>query len=293
MAHKISFFKNVKDTKPKTRDLDSWLKGTIEPTEDLKNLVLKYRATKFESQKRKLPCVTISATFKKERNLDSVKKTNPFIVLDIDRSSKAKNKPSNTCIDMFKAKAFLSKHPSTYFCGFSVGNDGVYCVMKIDRKKPLIDYFEYLKEKLALHGIHIDESCKDVTRLRFFSYDENGYYNPKAKALKIPKPKKIKKPKTKSGKVSKSDLEKVEAVVSLIERNAIDITSDYYDWVKIAGALNNSFGDSGLSFFHRISSFHHAYNESKTTRKYESCAKMNKVSLSSFFYIADSYGIRY
>ena len=288
----ISLFNFVQDNVPKKTNLDKWLKSTIKPTSELKEKVLEYRKTGNKKIKESMPCVTISATFKKVRELKRIKKKNPFIVIDIDRNCKAKNKPSNTCIDMQMVKDLLSKHPSTYYCGRSIGNDGIYCIIKTDGKSSLIKYFKYFKKAFKKHGINIDESCKDYTRLRFFSYDDTAYYNPKAQPFKIPKQKKITAKKF-NGSVSKNDLEKVETVVSLIEKHQIDITSDYNDWIVIAGALYSSFGEQGRSFFLRVSRFYQGYNEKKANRKFDNCMNMRKVTLSSFFHIATSYGIRY
>jgi hypothetical protein len=291
---KISIFKSVNSTYPKKQDLDEWLLKTMKPPSDLKKRIIKYRKTGDKKIKEKLPCVTISATFKNKRNLDNIKSKNGFIVLDIDRHAKNKKKPSNTCIDMALVKSFFSKHPSTYYCGYSCGGDGVYVVIKISKKKPLIDYFNYFEEVLRLHSIAIDESCKDYTRLRFFSYDNDAYYCPEATEFKIPKKKKIKKKKQAfKGEFIKDDYDKVEKVLQLIEANAIDITSSYSDWVKIAGALYNSFGEKGRDFFHRVSVYNHGYHKKKCDNKFDKCMNMSKISLSSFFYIADSYGIRY
>ena len=282
---KVSYFKNVSDTVPKDYSLDEWLKDTINPPDALKNQVEKYRSSRSKPQKLKIPCITVSATFKTKRNLDNIKKKNELICLDID-------KDSNPVADMNAVKEFFKKHPSTLYAGLSVSEQGVYAIIKISEKKDLIKYFEYFRKKLKSVGITIDESCKDYTRLRFFSVDERAYYNPKAKTFEIPKKPKIKK-STFKGNASKNNLDKVEAVVLLIEQNAIDITSSYADWVKIAGSLYNAFGETGRQFFHRISKYHHSYKEKTTDAKFDNCRNMSRVTLSSFFYIADSYGIRY
>ena len=184
---KISYYSKVSDNIPKDFELHKWLRQTIDPPKKLKEKVLKYRKHFNKADKESLPCVTISALFKGVRNLKNIKSKNQYIVLDIDRDSKAKNRPSNTCIDMSKVKDFLASHPATLYCGFSVSLDGVYCVMKIAKGGSLKKYFKFLKKQLAMHGIFIDESCKDYTRLRFFSYDKEAYYNKKAKVLQLPR----------------------------------------------------------------------------------------------------------
>lgn len=285
---KVSYFKRASDTIPKEVGLDKWLRDTINPPDNLKNQVDKFRRTKSKTDKLSIPCVTISATFKEKRNLDFIKTKNELICLDID-------KESNPIADMNLVKEFFKKHPSTLYVGLSVSEKGVYVIIRISKEKELIKYFKYFRNKLKTIGINIDESCKDYTRLRFFSVDENAYYNPKAKLFFIPK--KEKKPKilekTIDFEASKSNINKVEKVIQLIEANAIDITSDYNDWVKIAGSLYNAFGESGRDYFHRISKYNHGYKFKPADLKFTNCRTMNKVSLSSFFYIANSYGIRY
>ena len=281
----ISYFKNVADTRPKTYSLDKWLKATISPPKDLKNKVLQYRKSKTKSLKLQIPCVTVSASFKKIRNLDNIKNKTNLICFDVDRVS-------NPVINMDLLKNLFSQHPSTRYVGYSVGGDGIYAVLRVSKEKELINYFKYFKKQLRAKGIALDESCKDYTRLRFFSVDKDAYYNPEAAVFSIPKKKKIKRPKH-TGVISKSDLDKVNTVVSIIETNAIEITSEYADWVKIAGALYNSFGENARELFHRVSRFNHGYKQKTTDRKFEQCMNMNKINLSTFFYIADSYGIRY
>lgn len=282
---KISFFNNVSDTTPKSIRLEEWLSDTMEPTEKLEKLVNKYRMGGNKKDKLKIPCVTISASFKKYRNLDNIKKRNPLICLDID-------KDENPLLDMDLVKDLFSKHPSTVYVGFSVSNEGIYAIIKISQADKLHKYFKHFKEKLYNIGIKIDEKCKDYTRLRFFSIDKEAYYNPKSVGYVIPKKKKKIK-NTISSIASKSDTEKVEALTCLIEKNTIDITSDYQDWVKVGAALYNSFGEGGRDYFHRISRFHSNYKFRDCNIKYSQCSKMNRVKLSSLFYVANSFGIRY
>ena len=102
MNQNISYFDSVSDISPKNYDLDRWLMETINPPSELLKKVLKYRETHNELDKIQIPCVTISASFNKARNLKDVKQHNNYIVLDIDRHSKKKK--SNICIDMLLVK---------------------------------------------------------------------------------------------------------------------------------------------------------------------------------------------
>jgi hypothetical protein len=289
---KVSYFNNVQDTTPKDISLEEWLIDTIKPPIHLKQAVERYRSTKDKKYKEDIPCITVSATFKKYRNLENIKKKTGLLCIDVDRYSKSKKATSNICVDMKLVKELFSTHPSTLYCGLSVSGDGVYVILKIFEAKKLKKYFNHFRKKLALVGINIDANCKDYTRLRFFSYDEDAYYNPEAKPYKI-----AAKVKTEAAPVNtssnKSNAEKIEKVLEVIERNGIDVTGEYRDWVKLGGALYSEFGEAGRAYFHRFSKYHSEYKESRCNKKYSQCSKMNQVKLSSLFYVCNSYGVRY
>ena len=288
----ISLFSDVEDTKPKPFPLEFWLFQTLNPTDETEKQVDEYRETFNKEIKSKLPCCTISASFGNYRNLENIKKKNNLICIDIDRFTKSKRKKSNICVDMQLAKEMFMQHPSTLYTGFSCSGDGIYAILKIADAEDLEGYFEYFRDKFAMIGLNIDESCKDYTRLRFFSVDKEGYFNPNAKAYKKPEKEKEIKKNTNS-KEYKDNAQKVEKVCDEIEKHRIDITGSYDDWIKIGAGLFSEFADNGITYFHRISKFHPEYSIKKTEEKWAKCRRMNKTSLSSLFYIANSYGIRY
>lgn len=311
---KVSYFSNVNDTIPKDYSLEEWLKMTINPPKNLEDEVLLYRETLSEKHKKKLPCITVSASFGKYRNLDNIKQKNKLICIDVDRYSKSKKRKSNRCVDMLLVKEMFMEHPSTLYTGLSCGGDGVYAILCIDDENDLEGYFEHFLEKLANIGINIDISCKDYTRLRFFSVDREAYFNPNAKyykkketpveATKTTIPKDIpQQTATQTATQTREPREraierldnwgKVKKITEEIERLCIDITSGYDDWVKIGGALYNEFGEDGREVFHRISKFHPDYKFKDCDQKYTNCKKLSRVSFNSFFYVASSYGIRY
>lgn len=282
----VSYFNNVSDTLPKDYDLDKWLQETINPPKEVLKKVNKYRSTFDKGDKSKLPCVTISASFDGYRNLDNIKSKNNFLCIDIDRNGK---KRSNLCIDMLLVKEMFMNHPCTYYCGYSVSGDGIYALIRIYDKNNLDKYFNHFQEKFSKIGINIDPICKDYTRLRFFSYDPEAYYNPNAKYYKIKEVKKISSVYFSGSNVSEYD--RVGVLISEIERLGIDITSDYNDWIKIGSVLNNNFGESGRNYFHRLSRFHCDYDSKKVDSKYDKCSKMNVSSIGLIVNICKDYGI--
>lgn len=288
----ISMFYDVKDVIPKYYTLEAWLEQTINPPVELEEAVLKYRETFDKKLKEDLPCCTISAAFNEKRSLDNIKHKNKLICIDIDRHTKSKKKKCNLCIDMLLVKEMFINHPCTVYCGYSVSGDGIYAILRIHNENELEKYFNLFKENLSRLGINIDDVCKDYTRLRFFSVDREAYYNPDALYYKAPEEKKERKPTPKEY-ISKTDTEKVEKIIEIINQTGIDITQSYEDWVKVAAALNDGFGDTGLQYFHQVSMNHPDYDPKETDKKYFNCSKMNKIKLAAFFYVANSYGVRY
>ncbi len=293
-----SYFNSANDTTPKDIDLLEWLSWTINPPKEYENAVLNYRKTLLRKDKVKIPCITPSTAFKTHRELEDIKHKNAVICFDIDRFAKSKKSPQNPCIDLVLVKEFVRQHPACLYAGFSCsGNDsGLYVIMRIGHSDRLIDYFEYFQKSFLRHGINIDPSCKDYTRCRFFSIDKEAYFNPDAKVFilkdqikEAPKQKEFRS----SGVSILDNIDKVWSIVNDCEKHSIDITSNYSDWAKIAAALNNSFGEDGRTIFHRISAIYASYNYDECDRKYDQCKKMNKISLSSFFYIASFYGVKY
>lgn len=296
---KCSMFNSADDVVPKEVDLLEWLRWTIDPPKHYEQKVLKYRETFLRKDKIKIPCITPTATFHTERNLNNIKHHNPIICFDVDRFAKSKKSVQNPCINFDLAKEFFSKHPSCIYAGFSCSGEdsGLYVIMLIAENDKLIDYFEHFQSSLARNGINIDPSCKDYTRCRFFSIDKEAYFNPDAKPFRLKKeaPKKevaVRSVKEIGIKIF-DDAEKVRIIIEQCQRIGIDITSSYDDWIKIGAGLYNSFGEDGRSFFHKISSIYPGYNEKETDKKFDSCRRMNRITLSSFFSIANDYGVRY
>lgn len=287
LSYKVSQYNHVEDNYSKDYDLDTWLQQTIDPPLTLRKKVDTYRETLNKDDKAKIPLITVSANFKGIRNLDNINEHLPFICLDIDRYSKKGRK--NLCIDMQLVKELFMEHPSCYFCGFSVSNsDGIYAIMKLDEVGKLDKYFKMLKDKLSYVGINIDEKCKDVTRLRFFSFDPDAYYNPDAKPLKLPI---AKQPKEHAVVYTQDDYSKVVGLVEKLEYHALDITQDYEDWIKVGAVLNNNFGDSGRDLFHRLSKFHPDYTVEKCDKKYDHCKKMHVNNIGLIVNLCKNYGL--
>ncbi len=92
--------------------------------------------------------------------------------------------------------------------------------------------------------------------------------------------------------ISKTNKEAVEELLQWVEATGTDLTCCYDDWLKIGFALANEFGESGVSYFHRISKFYPKYTHEECEKKYQQCtkAKGSGVKIATLFHYAKQAG---
>lgn len=90
-----------------------------------------------------------------------------------------------------------------------------------------------------------------------------------------------------------SQLNDIEDVVSRIEASAIDLTSNYADWRDLGFALADALGESGRSYYQRISRFYPNYAASETDKQFDAClkAKGHGITIRTLFHLAKQAGV--
>lgn len=85
----------------------------------------------------------------------------------------------------------------------------------------------------------------------------------------------------------------VENIILQLESKQLDITESYPDWVNLGFAIAEGFGESGRSYFHRISKYYPDYNNTECDTQYDKCLKSGKsgITLKSLFYKAKQAGL--
>ncbi|MEA4985285.1 hypothetical protein SDC9_38046 [bioreactor metagenome] len=93
-----------------------------------------------------------------------------------------------------------------------------------------------------------------------------------------------------SGVRSESD---IETITQRIESTAVDIAPNYADWRDLGFALADELGESGRSYFHRLSRFYQDYNSTEADKQFDACLKAhgNGVSIKTFYHLAKAAGI--
>lgn len=130
--------------------------------------------------KQKIPYATISGVFNQRKEAGIVEYSG-FLAIDIDHREE----------DLEKILALLAQDPYTFSVFKSVSGSGLCVIVKTTSKANHLSHFLWAKDYYKnLEDIYIDESCKDVSRARFVSYDPNCVINYQARTAGMSKPKK-------------------------------------------------------------------------------------------------------
>jgi VirE N-terminal domain/Primase C terminal 2 (PriCT-2) len=287
----ISFFQNAMSTTPVNVPIGSFLKS-----EKFKERIEAVRQAQTKEQKdelkKLLPCATISGMFSK-RSIEGCVNYNGLVCLDFDGSDNEKS------VD--EIKATLKEFDEVLYCGLSVGGKGVFAVVLTDNtdiKKHSI-VVDAISDIFKEFGIIHDKGCKDVSRLRFISFDTEGYLNENAIPFQTNQylvEKLVEKTRTVFTPTS-DDSERtkilVEKYVSEIQRTSLDITNNYEDWVKIGFSLASYFGYDGEDYFICVSEVSSKFNLALCVKKYRHFVKAGRRSgIGAFINICKSHGLK-
>jgi hypothetical protein len=224
--------------------------------------------------------VTVSGLFK-----DTVKNANllthsGLICIDFDAVE-----------NVSQLKAELAKDPYTFAALLSASGNGLAAIVKIDPSKHL-ESFTGLKAYYFKHyGQLIDESCKNVSRLRFLSHDPAPIINPESKLFK-----EYQKAPTKQ-KVVNTVLtgNEFEELLDRICRGSYDLTEGVYqNYLTLGFALASEFGEKGREYFHMVAAQNIKYDPAKADRQFTYCLRdtgQNKVNIATFYYYAKQAGL--
>lgn len=279
----VSYFANYKSTAARDVTLLKWLTST--KYADKVNAIRQI-SDKPERDKLKalLPAITPSGVFSKREAARLIKHSG-FIQIDVD------NVP-----DIQAAKANITNIENVAYCGLSVSGKGLWALIPISEPEHHTAYFTFIEKAFACIGITIDTGCKDVSRLRGYSYDEDAYFNHSAvPMLKYFKPEKHNPQKQHFKPVyGDNTVSNVNTCLNQIQSKGIDLTASYDRWFKIGCSLANEFGEAGRDYFHTVSQFHLKYNPADTDKQFSRCLKKRYVhTIDTFFKACKEAGVYY
>lgn len=281
---KVSIYKNSADTKSTiVEEITAILSGIKSGRwqDECLKVMREKDENKRKELKRKIPGYTISGSFSYRSRKNLIKHTD-LIGIDFDKVENI-----NAAFDI------LCKDQYSYAVFKSVSHLGLCAIVKIDGNKHL-ESFEGLQQYyFDNYNLTIDPTCKDITRLRYVSYDPDLNINEKSKTFKE---------YLKSKEVADLKIEiphndkRFGFVLNQIDEKEIDITGDYRQWIKLGFAIGGQYQENGLEFFKAISKYSDKYNEQICEKQYEYCCRKYEgndkpVTIKSFYYIANEFGL--
>lgn len=85
----------------------------------------------------------------------------------------------------------------------------------------------------------------------------------------------------------------IEEITKRIESTVADIAPNYADWRDLGFALADALGESGRSYYHRLSCFYPNYNQPETDKQFDNCLKAHGhgVTIKTLYHLAKSAGV--
>ena len=265
-----------------------------------------------EMKARTLFAATISGVFTPGTQLanDPNFKHSGIVCIDID----GKDNPGKTTGEMME---HLRKMDCVLYASRSATHTGVFAFIPISEPDRHTEHCLALSRLFADMGITLDESCKDITRLRYMSYDPEAFYRPDAVIFRglMADPKERRattgnlfEPSTRhstrnnatSPRIDpnsteyESTIRRVRLCVDEIERQHIDLCNTNAEWQIMAFSFS-ALGEDGRTLFARVAEQHTGDNRAtpiENNRIFDRALKENRnISIATFFNACMRYGI--
>lgn len=265
----VSGFKSPTDTTP--YDVNLWSFLTTDKYKKQLDVIRSGSPEKVKRGKATLPAITPSVIVQEKRDEKHIVKHTGLICIDIDY------KDNSEYID--KIFDILKNLPYVAFAQKSASGNGYYAIIPIKDGNKHREHFLALEEDFAAKGIAIDKSCKDQVRLRYYSFDDNRYINPKTEVYTRQKCTKQQihfssNTSTKSAPsfVPSNTTQLIQELDDACQRIAgKNVCPTYQAWFEVGCALANELGEQGRKYYHTFSKGYANYNHTETDNKYDEC----------------------
>jgi len=312
-TEKVSRFKNYRAKKSVEVDLPEHLMSS-QWKEHVEAIRREPDKAKRDRMKRALPAITPSGIFRRHCSSGIISYSG-FICIDIDGKD-------NPCINDWEAlKTSISHLPGLWYAGLSVSGNGIFVLFRVKYPERHKEHFAAISADMKNYGIIIDESGKDICRLRGVSYDEHPIFNPDAakyeKLIVNSNPINVNineespiireecteivsqittqtATQTTAMSATERNARNVRKLVERIERTGADITDDYHDWFAIGRALASEFGEYGRNWYHIVSEQSPKYKPHECDKQYNACLRCcSRTTIRTFFRVCQRFGITF
>jgi hypothetical protein len=85
----------------------------------------------------------------------------------------------------------------------------------------------------------------------------------------------------------------IETITNRIEAATTDIAPNYADWRDLGFAIADALGESGRSYYHRLSCFYPKYSQTETDKQFDNCLKSHGhgVTIKTLYHLAKTAGV--
>lgn len=282
----VSYFNNVFDKKGTTINLYDYL---IDKDKKYYNkysaIVDSIRNAKTDEERKELKknsnlaCVTISCETGDDKS--DIKEVNNIICIDIDKQDNL------TIID--RVPSLVKQLSCVAYFAKSVSGTGYYCLIPVKHTDMFKQHFNALQKDFADKGIVIDKSCSNVNRLRYYSYDNDAYINTNAEVYTtlLEDKRETSITDNRELKAIKINDKSIVDMLDYINKNKLDITNTYQNWLSVTAAIANTYSEEGRALYHNICKYHKAYNSYECDDKYNDLLNtpLSEFGIGTLFYI--------
>lgn len=279
----LSFYRDVTDTTGTEITLQDFLDGIAlgrwrEAVEEIR--ALKGNDAAQKAKKNRQPNVIIGGTSTAATN-NTMRELSGKMAVDFDDLGD----------ELDTVRLELNNDQHTYASFKSIRGEGLCVIINVQSER-WEEAWEGVKlYYLQKYGRVVDKGTGNIARRRFVSYDPDVCVKQKPVLFKL-YPKKERKLAKPAGAFIHTTND-VEYVLEQIERRALDLTGSYDEWFKMGFALVAEYGESGRSYFHRLSQYHPKYKYEACDRTYSYLLRYGarQITIKTFYYYAKLAGL--
>ena len=302
----IGVYKNAKSTK--RSDIVRLIDFLIPFQNYIKDTITELRNINDDRQQKEykmnnLVGVTISALLGENRTSNNVIQYNNVMCIDVDEED---NKVLFSKYDIEYIKKEIFELSFVYCVCLSCRGKGFYFIVPIPDSNDIDIYYTSMYYKLKKYGINIDKHCKDITRIRFGSYDENilikkdceiEVFDEVSEEQINEKREELMRTKTRTLKIKKrthnEQIQYLQRTIDYLIRKGFDTGEHWSEWAVIGGYLK-TLGEDGRIMFHRLSEVSSGYKDyddvEKNWKRFNQCNSEDEAFGKFYAMVKNKYG---
>lgn len=304
----VGLYKNARTTKRSDiiRLIEFLL--PLQNYDKVKDVVLELRSIEDKEKQKEykmnnLIGATLSGLFGETRNANNVIQLNNIMCVDVDE---ADNEELFAKYDIEDIKRIIFEFNFVYCVCLSCRGKGFYFIVPIPDAKDIDVYYTSMYYKLKRYGINIDKHCKDVSRIRFCSYDDNilikrdceievfdevSEEQINEKRMELERANRI--IKQKRDYTYNEQIQYLNKTIDYLISKGFDTGEHWSEWATI-GKYLKTIGEEGRIMFHRLSEVSRGYkgfdDVEKNWKRFNTCQSEDEAMGKFYTMVRNKYG---